>query len=169
MSQETESPQLFAIQPNDNYGFLTGVRADGTQVLAGGFYPHMVAYFFDAQGAICGGTRQEWKHTSSVDPATGVLRPLPPSEDEENEQRFSAWLRQLDFVPGPIRVQAFGDDEYCTGIEALPSWLDDTDEQTPEERADTQRMRDQWVKGGYFVFFWNNDFHMKADGTVASS
>ncbi|OJT16597.1 hypothetical protein BO221_49130 [Archangium sp. Cb G35] len=168
MSQET-TPRLFTLQTHEEYGFHTGVRADGTQVLAGGFHGHMVAYFFDAQGAMCGGTRQAWKHTSTVNPRTGLLLTLPSTLRKENEQQFSAWLKRLDFAPGPIRVQAFGDEEYQTGIEELPSHLRELDEQDPEGRADDERMRDEWLARGSFVFFWNNDFFMNADGTVSSS
>src|SRR5262245_26387932 len=96
--------RLFSIQPYCDE-FVTGICADGRQVVMGLICPNLVAYFFDNKGRLLGCEHREWNK-----PPPKLWRDGPNDindgafQDGLAEQQ-NEWQGALGFRAATIKVQ----------------------------------------------------------------
>jgi hypothetical protein len=162
--------RFYPIKPGD---FDTGLCADGRQVVMGLLCPHLVAYFFDADGTLLGGERRLWNTAAERMSENGpyILHGEPFCSALERQKQ--EWKDVLGFRSATIRVKEFFDSEHFVGIEPLPARYQDLEtseeSQDEEERRQLMQMRDSWLADGSFVWWWAEDYWMSKDGEVESN
>jgi hypothetical protein len=164
--------RLYPIQ-NQGYDFFTGVCDDGRQVVMGLLCPHVVAYFFDAQGNLLADEHRPWNKAA---PRFGFDGPYKIYDDDFQvalTKQMQEWQTDLGFQKRTVHIRAFMDDRHRVGIELLPEhlrnlesadWFDDD-----EERQEYIASREEWLADGKFVWWWAKDYFMEKDGSVESS
>lgn len=147
--------RLFPIQ--NDHDFCTGVCADGRQVLMGGWYRSVVAFFFCPDGILIG----EEEHTE-------VQR--EPLDYERANEEITRWKRELGCRTSTIHVRQFWvKHRNNIGISDGLDQFEDESDMTTEEQAENAESRRSWVESGWFVFNWGKDYYMSAEGKVTST
>jgi hypothetical protein len=158
----------------DSYGdsFITGICADGRQVVMGLLCPHLVAYFFDSNGAFAGGKRQLWKYPAQSSEDNTWYGFSDPTFKVAIAEQINEWQQELGFYQSIIKIQEFFDDTYPVGISILPGELEQDEieaEEDPEERAFWEAQKVDWLANSQFVWWWAKDYYMSKEGNVNST
>jgi hypothetical protein len=153
-------------------GPVTGVCADGRQVVMGLLCPNLVAYFFDANGNLLGDENRSWNHPAPRKGA-GPYQIYDEAFQSALAAQFQEWQQTLGFSLCAIRVREFLDERHPVGIELFPDSLqptvDEWQSMNEQEQQDVQQAQTKWKVSGTFVWWWAEDYWIKPDGTVGSS
>ncbi len=163
--------RLFPIQ-NDEDILATGICADGRQAMMGLLCPWLVAYFFNHDGEIIGGERQQWNHPAPRMGEDSPYRIYDPAFGVAIAAQMKAWQTKLGFKQGKIEIQEFFDEELYVGITVLPDHLEleeIEEEDDLEERKYLEEDRANWFANGNFVWWWAKDYWMSKDGDIEST
>jgi hypothetical protein len=156
----------------DAGGPVTGVCADGRQVVMGLLCPNLVAYFFDPKGDLLHEEHRSWLHPAPRRGA-GPYQIYDEAFQSALATQFQKWQQTLGFNRCAIQVRAFLDERYVVGIELFPDHLQPTADEwqsmTEQERQDMQQARAKWKAAGTFVWWWAEDYWINPDGTVGSN
>jgi len=133
--------------------------------------PHLVAYFFDAQGNLLGDEHRPW--------ASPAPRPDPDGPFDIYDETFraalaqqqKAWMKELGFRKRAIKVREFFDPRHPVGIQRVPDHfkLDAGEGLDPEQRAGWEESRAAWLEGGSYVWWWADEYEVDEDGEVEST
>jgi hypothetical protein len=135
--------------------FYTGRLPDGRSGVIGVYHREIVLVRFAADGTL----------------ADVQTRPL--KRGPEDKQAL-AWQQELGWQPGPIRVRRFMLPDQRIYVADYPPWAivfrhDPYVYPTPEERAQVRERVREWEENGWFVFWWDRDYYLDADGNVLST
>jgi hypothetical protein len=172
--EDTAGDRLFPLQ---GYGddFVTGVCADGRQVVMGLLCPYLVAYFFAPDGRLLEDEDRLWERPARRMGGDGPYMIYDDDFQAALARQRKEWQAALGFQPCPIQVRAFLDGRHPVGIELLPDYLQEHEpadwEGEPDEevRQDIEQSRATWLASGQFVWWWAKDYWMSADGEVEST
>ncbi len=163
--------KLFPIQ-NDEATLATGICADGRQVMMGLICPQLVAYFFDRDGEIIGGERQQWNHPAPSMGEDGPYQIYDLAFRVAIAEQMKDWQTKLGFKQSKIEIQDFFDDELYVGITLIPDHLElEEIEKTDdlEERKYFEEDRENWLANGNFVWWWCEEYWMSKEGKIEST
>jgi hypothetical protein len=164
--------RLFSIEPHGD-DYFPGVCEDGRQVVMGLLCPHLVAYFFGADGKLLGDEHRLWQ---KAPPRFGTDGPYKIGDNDFQlalTKQLQDWRAEIGFQPQTISVRAFWDERHPVGIELLPEHLQDLDTadwfEDEDERQEYVTSREEWLAEGKYVWWWAKDYFVNADGEVESS
>ena len=170
--------RLFALNfgggQGDGYAgdLVTGICADGRQVVMGLLCPNLVAYFFNPKGDLLGGERRAWGHPAPRKGA-GPYQIYDKPFQGALAAQFREWQQALGINPCAIQVREFLDGQYPAGIELFPGDLQPTADEwrsmNEHEQQEMERARAEWQAAGTFVWWWAEDYWIDPDGTVPAS
>jgi len=163
--------KLFTVQSCEP-DFVTGVCADGRQVVMGLLCPNLVAFFFDADGVHSGAEQRTWDTPAPTHPHTGRYLLGDDAFQSALDLQISGWQDELGFVPAPVHIHAFVDQEKWVGVELIPEHLlpeQIADEEDPTRREQLHDIAAEWRDSGWFVWWWAKDYWMNAEGEVEST
>jgi hypothetical protein len=162
--------------PITSYGddFVTGVCADGRQVVMGLLCPHVVAYFFDPDGRLVGDEHRPWNHPAPrMGLGDGPYQIYDKPFRAALDTQLREWQESIGYCRGPIRVRAFLDPRHPVGVTPVPDHLDPPEDEwrelDEEERQDLEQARAEWLARGQFVWWWAKDYWTAPDGRVVST
>jgi hypothetical protein len=155
---------LYALQSHPSYYFAVG-RSANEQALWGLLGDQAWILRFDSNG--------ELKIAERMD-----LTLFTVNDQLDDDQRVlsditSRLRRDFGWSDHPISVKRFWLREQEAGIDDLSDILkefrSDPEEYSTDAQLEMQESWDEWLISGMFVFWWNHDFDVEADGIVASS
>lgn len=140
--------------------FKTGRLPDGTQCLFGVQGTDFVIVYFTADGAF----RNLERKPELINGVT---------DEGDIDELVQQWESKVGIAEGRITVQPFFIEEQWIGIRDIPEHYQDVVE-SPDTFLEDDRQRllkdvNEWLERGDFVFYWDEDYYLNADGEVEST
>jgi hypothetical protein len=172
MDMEHTRPEtyLYQIRNSDPY-FHAGRIANGEQSLLGLHLPTMVGVLFDEEGKFISTIMKPYSFTMAKRDDGTVVVDGPTSTLMRDD--LMNWEKELGFVPGIIRIRRFALPDYFIHLQDLPSHYEDF--LSNKAAYDKERVGHleqeivKWLRGGYFVLQWNEEYHMSKGGRIVST
>jgi hypothetical protein len=171
--------KLYAIQFDDCCNFVTGLSAQGEQVLMGvvGQVPlHVVAVFFDKTGGLL---RVEKRDVTFEDERRGSHAQHRQEQSKSLWRALDAWRTEIGFLPGVIQVAKFHLSEWDSwgngiGLCELPEHLQDfiDNQSSVEDEQFCQELLgaiEEFRSKGQFVLCWGTEYWMSKAGEITDT
>jgi len=132
----------------------------------------MVCVLFDAEGRYLRCIERFFSVSGEETDVPVKTRPFHPTSQgkEVVQKRFEAWLDETLATEEPITVQEFSVPNRFIAVASEPEHFTEppldglSEAETASSEAETRR----WRQARDFVFWWNEDYYCRADGTVHS-
>lgn len=142
-----------------------GRAPDGRQFILGPMFSEVVAYVFDSDGRLISRERRAWREPETGQDGGGIYWLLEPGTRSKVERKVVEWKRELGLMEALIVVDGFFDAERNVGIEDVPRCLEVNIEGESElEKSERDVARIDWIQSERFIFWWELDHWMTADG-----
>lgn len=150
--------------------FHVGRTLDGRQFILGPMPSEIAAYVFDADGRLIARERRKWRESETSLDSMRIYWLFEPGTRNKVERKIADWKHELGLVETQIVIDGFFDAGSNVGIEDVPNCLEVAIEgESDLERCERDRERIDWIRSEMFVFWWELDYWMARDGTIASS
>jgi hypothetical protein len=154
--------------------FLAGTVPKSKQVILGLHYPDFVALFFDQDGNLIDVQTKEVPDPTKNEEFWGPYLTFPAQHQKNARRALRAWLKDMRFKPGTVRVKKFYLPDRPIGIQDLPQHLEEFLNKPEiiedrEERAQWYGDINDWRKEGMFVFSFGKDYWMDKNGGIEST
>lgn len=160
----------YTISPAPERQFHVGRVPDGRQFILGPMFSEVAAYVFDSDGRLISRERRAWQESEKTRDGMGIYSPFEPGTRSKVERKIADWKRELGLEEASIVIDGFFDAESNVGIEDAPSCLKVAIQgESDVERRERDMERADWIRSERFVFWWELDYWMARNGTIASS
>jgi hypothetical protein len=150
-------------------GFRTGTAHDGMAIIAGIYFPDVLALRFDATGRPIELLKRPLCKEAQAKGGAG----FKPGFHALAEAELESLTKSMGFSSGEIRVKRFSVASHRIRLEDFPEAfgeiLREPDRFAAEDVADARSCLERWKEVGQFVFWWSQDYWVDGTGEVVAS